>query len=205
MGPCDPVLKKIFCHSHVLKKFFRHTTVTGKKIRDTQSPFTVDMGPDGSYEYTDLTQKMHRKCIKTMHFLCQTRVLVRSIWIHVHCEWVLLFLFLHCVVWWPGASFGGQAPRWYPRFTLGDLFVTTLRVKWPGASFGGQAPRWYPRFGRVGQKKKKEKIGMGPFTVSMGPDGSYEYTGLTQKMHDFHAFSVSILCYHETYLYHCPL
>ena len=50
------------------------------------------------------------------------------------------------IVKWPGASFNGQAPRWYPRFTLGDLFVTTLRVKWPGASFGGQAPRWYPRF-----------------------------------------------------------
>merc|ERR1712242_416725 len=27
---------------------------------------------------------------------------------------------------------GGQAPRWYPRFTLGDLFATTLIVKWPG-------------------------------------------------------------------------
>ena len=64
----------------------------------------------------------------------------------------------HCIVWWPGASFGGQAPRWYPRFTLGDLFVTALTVKWPGASFGGQAPRWYPRFGWVGQKKKKKII-----------------------------------------------
>ena len=74
----------------------------------------------------------------------------------VHCEWPLLF-FLHCVVWWPGASFGGQAPRWYPRFTLGDLFVTTLRVKWPGASFGGQAPRWYPRFCWAVPKKKEIK------------------------------------------------
>ena len=144
------------------------------------------MGPDGSYEYTDLTQKMHRKCMICMYFLCQSSVLMRP-----------PYDTAHCIVWWPGASFGGQAPRWYPRFTLGDLFVTTLRVKWPGASFGGQAPRWYPRFGRVGQKKK---IGMGPFTVSMGPDGSYEYTGLTQKMHDCYAFSMSILCTHETYL-----
>ena len=28
--------------------------------------------------------------------------------------------------------------------------------------------------------------------MGMGPDGSYEYTGLTQKMHDFYAFSMSI-------------
>ena len=39
-----------------------------------------------------------------------------------------------------------------------------------------------------------------PFTVDIGPDGSYEYTGLTQKMHDCYAFSMSILCTHETYL-----
>ena len=38
------------------------------------------------------------------------------------------------------------------------------------------------------------------FTVDIGPDGSYEYTGLTQKMHDFYAFSMSILCTHETHL-----
>merc|ERR1712079_954593 len=56
---------------------------------------------------------------------------------------------------------GGQAPRWYPRFTLGDLFATTLIVKWPGASFNGQAPRWYPLICRVPDqkiKKKKRKI-----------------------------------------------
>ena len=64
----------------------------------------------------------------------------------------------HCLVWWPGASFGGQAPRWYPRFTLGDLFVTTLIVKWPGASFGGQAPRWYPRFCREAKQKKLREV-----------------------------------------------
>ena len=60
-------------------------------------------------------------------------------------------------------SFGGQAPRWYPRFTLGDLFATTLIVKWPGASFGGLAPRWYPRFSWAVQEKNKEKsIHSGP-------------------------------------------
>merc|ERR1711884_198808 len=63
----------------------------------------------------------------------------------------------HCLAWWPGASFDGQVPRWYPRFLLGDLFVTTLRVKWPGASFGGQAPRWYPRFCWAVPKKKEKK------------------------------------------------
>merc|ERR1712079_900260 len=80
------------------------------------------------------TYKLHRKCIKIMHFLCQSCVLMRPT-----CDTG------HCLVWWPSASFGGQAPRWYPRFTLGDLFVTTLVVKWPGASYNGQAPRWYPR------------------------------------------------------------
>ena len=75
-------------------------------------------------------------------------------------------------------SFGGQAPRWYPRFTLGDLFATTLIVKWPGASFGGQASRWYPRFCREAKKKEKNKI-----------------------VH----LLCRILCNHETYLYQCPL
>ena len=44
---------------------------------------------------------------------------------------------------------------------MGDLFVTTLIVKWPGASFNGQAPRWYPLICRVPYqkiKKKKRKI-----------------------------------------------
>ena len=90
--------------------------------------------------------KLHSKSIEIVHFLCQSRVLMRPT-----CDTG------HCLVWWPGASFGGQAPRWYPRFTLGDLFVTTLIVKWPGASFGGQAPRWYPRFCWAVPKKKKEK------------------------------------------------
>merc|ERR1712079_935720 len=43
----------------------------------------------------------------------------------------------------------------WPYFSLGDLLTTTLIVKWPGASFGGQAPRWYPRFVDRSQKIKK--------------------------------------------------
>ena len=130
--------------------------MTGKKNLDTQSPFTVDIGPDGSYEYTGLTQKMHRKCMICMHFLCQSYVLMKP-----------TYDTGHCLVWWPGASFGGQAPRWYPRFTLGDLFATTLIVKWPGASFGGQAPRWYPRFCWAVPKKGKgnKKGGQWQWTV----------------------------------------
>merc|ERR1712026_476441 len=93
-----------------------------------------------------ITQDRHRKCIKIQHFLCQYRVPMRPT-----CGT------RPCLVWWPGASFGGQAPRWYPRFMLGDLFVTTLIVKWPGASFSGQAPRWYPIFCWGAPKKKKKK------------------------------------------------
>ena len=74
------------------------------------------------------------------------------------------------IIKWRGASFNGQAPRWYPRFTLGDLFATTLIVKWPGASFNGQAPRWYPLICRVPYqkiKKKKKKNRRGHTLVSV--------------------------------------
>ena len=139
----------------------------------------MDMGPDGSYKYTGLTHKMHRKCMICMHFLCQSSVLMRP-----------PYDTAHCIVWWPGASFGGQAPRWYPRFTLGDLFVTTLIVKWPGASFGGQAPRWYPRFCWAVPKRKKKKNKEGPFTVDTGTRRSHDNTGLTQNMHQNRSFSM---------------
>ena len=49
---------------------------------------------------------------------------------------------------------------------MGGHFATTLIVKWPGASFNGQAPRWYPLICRVPYqkiKKKKRKI-KGPYT-----------------------------------------
>ena len=133
--------KYFSAHDCAGKNFSAHDCDWEKNSGQSES---MDMGPDGLYKYTGLTHKMHRKCMICMHFLCQCSVLMRP-----------PYDTAHCIVWWPGASFGGQAPRWYPRFTLGDLFVTTLRVKWPGASFGGQAPRWYPRF--VGWAEKKEK------------------------------------------------
>ena len=41
----------------------------------------------------------------------------------------------------------------WPRFWLGGRLATTLTVKLPGASFNGQAPRWYPRFCREVKKE----------------------------------------------------
>ena len=38
-----------------------------------------------------------------------------------------------------------------------------------------------------------------------GTDGSGDYTGFDIDVYDVGAFSASILCYHETYMYQCPL
>merc|ERR1712024_83839 len=93
-----------------------------------------------SHGYTGLTQKIKDFAVFSVLFVCRPHPHRQPY--HHQCSPVTV-------------SFGGQAPRWYPRFTLGDLFVTTLIVKWPGSSFGGQAPRWYPRFCWAAQKKKK--------------------------------------------------
>merc|ERR1711884_574891 len=122
-----------------------------------RSGWKQQSGPRATYFVFPLHQDVAMICVSRemftvgvatifMYFLCQSCVLMRP-----------TYDTGHCLVWWPGASLGGQAPRWYPRFTLGDLFVTTLRVKWPGASFGGQAPRWYPRFCWAVPKTKKKK------------------------------------------------
>ena len=77
------------------------------------------------------TYKWHRKCIKIVHFLCHSRVFMAA---H-DCK--------------------GIYSHGWPYFWLGGHLATTLIVKLPGASFGGQAPRWYPRFCREAQNKKK--------------------------------------------------
>merc|ERR1712024_175708 len=120
------------------------TSMTGKNFRHTKPIHSGQWYRRVLRVHGIDTENARFLCIKIVYVLCQYRVLIRPT-----CDTG------HCLVWWPGASFGGQAPRWYPRFTLGDLFVTTLIVKWPGVSFGGQAPRWYPRFCWAVPKKKK--------------------------------------------------
>ena len=52
-----------------------------KKIREGHSQWTlVQVG-------LMITQDLHRKCIKIVHFLCQSRVLVRPVCTTGHCEW----------------------------------------------------------------------------------------------------------------------
>merc|ERR1712018_1050480 len=74
-------------------------------------------------------------------------------------RYVCVCRFVCCLAWWPGASLGGQAPRWYPHFRSGDLFVATLKIKWPSISLGSQAPRWYPRLYWAVPKKEKNRGG----------------------------------------------
>ena len=103
---------------------------------------SVPVSTGRSHDNTGLTQKLHQNGAMSMLMTCNQAWLLsvqptKSVATH-DCK--------------------GIYSHGWPYFWLGGHLATTLIVKWPGASFGGQAPRWYPRFCREAQKTKKGKV-----------------------------------------------